>query len=140
MAYADYEFYRDVYGGTAIEEQDFLFLSNKASAYIDAVTMRRSKTVSGDALDSVKTACCAIADVFLDEENVNAASYSESSLMQELSSETVGSWSKAYRTRTASATDAQIFDKRKQDALQLYLGWTGLLKGRGYYVKGRSLC
>ncbi len=140
MAYADYEFYRDVYGGKAVGGEDFPFLANKASAYIDAATTRRARNTSGETLDAVKMACCALADVFLDEENVNAASYSEEALLSGLSSEAVGSWSRTYKTRTSSASDAQIFDKRKRDALILYLGWTGLLKGRGYYAKGCGLC
>lgn len=136
MAYADYEYYAEEYGGTNINEEDFKFLSNRASVYIDAMTMRRARKATGDVLESVKMATCAIAEVFLDEENVNAAAYSEEALTASLSSESVGRWSKSYKTHSVSGTDVELMDKRKRDALLLYLNGTGLLRAEGYYVKG----
>lgn len=136
MAYADYEYYANEYGGTNISEEDFKKLSNLASAYIDSATMRRARKASGETLESVKMAMCAISEVFLDEENVNAAAYSEEALTASLSSESVGRWSKSYKTHSISGTDIQLMDKRKRDALLLYLNSTGLLQAAGYYVKG----
>lgn len=135
MAYADYDYYVTKYGGTAVSLDDFPFLANKASAYIDAATMRRAKSATGEILDAVKMAMCALTDVFLDEENVNAASFSETALMSSLSSETVGRWTKSYKTKAVSTADGQVLDKRKQDALTMYLGWTGLLNAQGYYAR-----
>lgn len=136
MAYADYEYYTEEYGGTNISEEDFKFLANRASVYIDAMTMRRARKASGDVLEAVKMAICALADVFLDEENVNAAAFSEEVLSASLSSESVGRWSKSYKTRSVSSADTEALEKRKRDALLLYLNGTGLLQAAGYYVKG----
>lgn len=135
MAYADYDYYATEYGGTAVSLDDFPFLSNKASAYIDAATMRRAKSATGEILDAVKMAMCALTDVFLDEENINAATCSEEALLASLSSETVGRWTKSYKTKAVSTADGQVLDKRKQDALTMYLGWTGLLNSQSYYVR-----
>lgn len=136
MAYADYEYYTEEYGGINISEEDFKKLSNLASAYIDSATRRRARKATGDVLESVKMAMCAVAEVFLDEENVNAAAYSEEALTASLSSESVGRWSKSYKTHSISSADIQLMDKRKRDALLLYLDGTGLLQAVGYYVKG----
>lgn len=136
MVYADYDFYANEYGGTNINEEDFKFLANRASVYIDAMTMRRARKASGEVLESVKMAMCALADVFLDEENVNAAAFSEEVLSASLSSESVGRWSKSYKTRSVSSADMEALEKRKRDALLLYLNGTGLLQAVGYYVKG----
>lgn len=135
VAYADFDFYVTEYGGSAVNVDDFSFLANKASVYIDAMTMRRARSADGEVLEAVKMAVCALADVFLDEENMNAAAFSEEALMDSLSSETVGRWSKSFKTKSVSAADSQELDRRKTDALTMYLGWTGLLSASGHYAR-----
>lgn len=140
MAYADFKFYTDSYGGSAISEKDFPMLSNLASAYIDAATMGRAKRARGDAMDSVKMATCALSEVFLNEENINAANFSEDSLLLGLSSQTVGGWSQGYNSRSASTAESEIIEKQKRDILIRYLSLTGLLRVKGYYARRCGEC
>lgn len=132
MAYADYEYYLNTYGGRAVGPDDFPRLSQQASAYIDGITQGRSKTASGDDLEAVKMAMCALTDVFLDEDIMNATAFSGEA---KLSSETAGRWTKSYSTKSVGGTEVDLIEKRKKDALMTWLGSTDLLKSRGYYAK-----
>ena len=65
MAYADYTFYKEKYYGTAIAEEDFNRLADRASDKLDAMTFDR--LVSGLPANSrsatkVKKAVCAVAE------------------------------------------------------------------------------
>ncbi len=117
--YADYDFYLNTYFGNAILEEDFPRLSERASDYVRAATEGVSDKVDGWQLEAVKKASCAIADVLLDEEIMTASAYSGE---QAVSSETVGAWSRSYKATAISATEVEFNEKRKRDALLLYLG------------------
>lgn len=117
--YADYEFYTTAYFGNAITEGDFPRLSERASDYIRAATGGISDKVDGWQLEAVKKCSCAIADILLDEEIMNAGAFSGEA---SVSSETVGSWSRSYNAITVAASDVEYINKRKWDALALYLG------------------
>lgn len=136
MAYADYEFYTDVYGGSKIPENDFLRLSNVASAYIDAQTMGRAKNASEATLRAVQMAMCDLAEVFMDGDTLNATTFTGEA---QVASETVGAWSKSYVSKGTSATEIEMLEARKRDALLLWLGNTGLLSAKAYYVRGNCL-
>lgn len=125
MAYADYEFYVKEYGGKLISEEDFPGLANRAAVYIDTVTMGASKRAAGDKLYMVKISNCALAEIGQDEERLNMATYSTEGTV---TSETVGSWSRSYGSKSASSDTVDYLLKRKQDALLLYLGPLGMLK------------
>lgn len=131
--YADYDFYLNTYYGNAIPEEDFPRLSTRASDYIRSVTNGISDTVNDLQLEAVKKATCAIADVLLDEEIMNTSTFSGE---QSVSSETVGGWSKSYRSASLSAADVEYINKRKTDALLLYLknlpAFAPLFKVRSY--------
>lgn len=118
--YADYDFYLNTYFGNAISEEDFPRLSTRASDYIKAATEGLSDTVDGQPLEAVKKASCAIADVLLDEEIMTAGVFSGD---QAVSSETVGGWSRSYRSASLASADVEYIEKRKRDALLLYLGY-----------------
>ena len=132
MAYADYEYYLNTYMGRAVGPEDFPRLSQQASSYIDYITSGRAKAAAGDVLESVKMAMCAVSDAF-DEDIMNATAFSGES---KISSETVGRWSKSYSTKSVGGTEVELIEKRKKDALMIWLGGTGLLKSSGYYAKG----
>ena len=138
MAYADYEYYTTTYLGTAIKESDFPRLSLRASAFLDYYTQGRAAQNAG--LDALKMACCAIAEQYqyidtataLVQKSLTAALESDG----ELQSQTVGSWSKTYRSGGDSAQQALSSVQTAQSALgalaQQYLAGTGLLyRGRG---------
>lgn len=119
MTYVDYDFYLNAYFGNAVSEEDFPRLSERASDYIRAATQGISDKVDGWQLEAVKKASCAIADVLLDEEIMIVAVYSGG---QAVSSETVGAWSRSYRASSLASADVEYIEKRKRDALLLYLG------------------
>lgn len=129
--YADYDFYLNSYYGNAIAEEDFPRLSERASDYVRSATGGLSDTADGWALEAVKKASCAVADVLLDEEIMTAGAYSGE---QAVSSETVGGWSKSYRASAVSSAEVAYLGDRKRDALLLYLGnlpaFAGLFKTR----------
>ena len=89
--------------------------------------------IDGRQLEAVKKASCAIADVLLDEEIMTASVYSGGA---QVSSETVGGWSRSYRAPTLSAAEVENIRSRKADALVMYLGglqaFAPLFKVRSY--------
>ena len=139
MAYADYEYYITAYLGTAIEEADFSRLALRASSFLDYYTQGRAAQNSG--LDALKMACCAVAEQYQTIETAQALAQkslaaSLSAEGGELQSQTVGSWSKTYRSGGDSAQQALTSTQAAQASLaaiaQQYLGATGLLyRGRG---------
>lgn len=138
MAYADYEYYTTTYLGTAIKEDDFPRLSLRASSFLDYYTQGRAAKNAD--LDALKMACCALAEQYqyIDTAQALAQKSLSASLESdgELQSQTVGSWSKTYRSGGDSAQQALSSAQSAQAALsaiaQQYLSATGLLyRGRG---------
>ena len=138
MAYADYEYYKDTYLGTAIKEADFPRLALRASSFLDYYTQGRA--AQNVDLDALKMACCAVAEQYQYVDT--AQSLAQKSLTAsletdgELQSQTVGSWSKSYRsggeTAQQAATAAQTAQASLSAAAMQYLAGTGLLyRGRG---------
>lgn len=138
MAYADYEYYKDTYLGTAIKEADFPRLALRASSFLDYYTQGRA--AQNVDLDALKMACCAVAEQYQYVDT--AQSLAQKSLTTsletdgELQSQTVGSWSKTYRsggeTAQQAATAAQTAQASLSAAAMQYLAGTGLLyRGRG---------
>lgn len=117
--YADYDFYLNEYLGNAIPPEDFHRLSERASDYVRAATRGVSDAVDGWQMDAVKKASCAVADALLDEEIMTAGAFSGE---RAVSSETVGGWSRSYRAASLASADVEYIEKRKRDALLLYLG------------------
>lgn len=138
MAYADYEYYTTTYLGTAIKKDDFPRLSLRASSFLDYYTQGRAAQNSD--LDALKMACCAIAEQYqyIDTAQALAQKSLTASLESdgELQSQSVGSWSKTYRSGGESAqqatTAAQAAQASLASAAAQYLSSTGLLyRGRG---------
>ena len=138
MAYADYEYYTTTYLGTAIKEADFPHLSLRASSFLDYYTQGRAAQNSD--LDAIKMACCAVSEQYqvIDTARALAQKALSSSLSSEggeLQSQTVGSWSKTYRSAGDSAAQATASAPSAQELLanvaSQYLAGTGLLyRGR----------
>lgn len=138
MAYADYEYYTTTYLGAAIKEDDFPRLALRASSFLDYYTQGRAAKNSD--LDALKMACCAVAEQYqyIDTAQALAQKSLSASLESdgELQSQTVGSWSKTYRSGGDSAQQALSSVQTAQATLgsiaQQYLAGTGLLyRGRG---------
>lgn len=113
MAYADYDYYTSVYGGT-MPEADFNRLARQSSAYLDRVTFDRIDTgLPDNVMGRVKDACCALADAYLLNENGGG-----------VASESNDGISVHY---VNSGGNAKNDNQRLSEAAALYLGNTGLL-------------
>lgn len=141
MSYADFVFYSNEYYGRAINAEDFPRLAARASAFLDYCTMNRAKSCPD--MPELKMACCALAEQYQAIETAQYAaqkslSVSAETTGAEVSSETVGSWSKSYRSGGESASAALKSTQNSQEALyetaRMYLGSTGLLRARGYHA------
>ena len=142
MTYADYAFYTGVYMGSSIEEPDFQRLSQRASSFLDYYT--QGKAAKNAELEALKTACCALAEQYQVIEAARLlASKSVSGSAEntgELQSQTVGSWSKTYRSAGESASLAMGAAKSAGSTLasiaREYLAGTGLLyRGKGCFCR-----
>lgn len=134
MANASYDFYQNVYLGVAIKSsEDFVRLSGRAYDYVYSFTKGRSEKVTGKDAEMVKKAVCAIAEIFQDEQKMTENAFSDE---KAVSSETVGSWSRSYKTVSFSASEADYLDGRKREALLLYLGniraFSGIFRVQSY--------
>lgn len=140
MAYADYEYYTAAYLGTAIQMADFPRLSLRASSFLDYYTQGRA--AQNKELDAVKMACCAVAEQY---QSIDLAQQAALNALKnsanageagELQSQSVGSWSKDYRSGGESAQQATAAAQSAQTHLASvaaqHLAGTGLLyRGRG---------
>lgn len=146
MIYADYEFYSCCYCGS-VNEEDFQHLAVRASSFLDYYTQNRVKNCAD--LHEVKMACCALVDKYkaieaaqeLAQKNLTAGLASDSG---ELQSETVGSYSRTFR----SSGDSSISAMKAADDLKAalaatareYLAHTGLLyRGRCFACTPHTL-
>lgn len=135
MAYADYAYYTTAYLGTTIGEADFPRLSLRASSYLDYYTQGRAG--ENPDLDALKMACCAVAeqmqltDIAQETATKSLSASLSSAGPGELQSQSVGSWSKTYRSGGESAqqalTAAQTAKAALASAANQYLAGTGLL-------------
>lgn len=144
MVYADYSYYTNVYWGNSITEQDWPRMATRASAFLDYATMGRAAKHAD--LDEVKLACCAVADDYqtietakaLANKSLTASLESASGGSGELQSQSVGSWSKTYKSGGSSASEALGVTTNAQETLMatvaMYLAGTGLLRARDYYA------
>lgn len=123
--YADYEYYTGTYIGGALTEEEFARAATRASSFLDYFTRNKAKDYTGDEL---KMCCCALAEQYQIIENAQAQSMSGG----ELQSQTVGSWSKSYRSGTETAVAAR---EALAGIATRYLAHTGLLyRGGGRCV------
>lgn len=110
MPYADYTYYTGTYGGT-MPETDFKRLSRLASAYLENITFGRTGKSQSESIQAkIKDACCAVADILYKKEQGG-----------ELTSQTVGPWTKQF------ATSGKTLDQQQYEAASMYLAMTGLM-------------
>ena len=118
MSFATFDFYLAEYGGRKLNEYDFGGYANRASDYIDYVTLGRAAAYN-DAKDALKKCCCALADQ-MEENDAIRAEVSAGAV----ASETVGAHSVSYR----SIADLKAEQKKALDEIvSMYLLPTGLL-------------
>ena len=121
-AYVDYTYYTTTYDGSAISVAEFTAYANRASAYIDYVTMDRAATLmrlvspspeETALISKVKNAVCAVADQFKNYDAIGGGS---------ISSESVGSHSVSYAT-----ADRKVYAANVSNAAEIYLAHSGLM-------------
>lgn len=141
MVYADYSYYTDNFFGALIDDEaKFKRLAVRASMYIDYLTQGRAEKDTEHKTE-LSNACCALAEQYLQVEtaqqlaqkSLNAAF--EYNANVEMSSQTVGSWTKTYRSGGESAVSAATAMTTAKTELAnvaaQYLATTGLLcRGR----------
>lgn len=131
MIYADYDYYCNEYFGNSIKEADFQRLALHASQYIDYITRGRARAD----IEEVKMCCCALAEqqqtIETAKELARASLSAGAAGGAEVQSETVGSWSRSYRsTGEIAQAVAEIEENGKTAQLDIarrYLTNTGLL-------------
>lgn len=121
-AYVDYTYYTTTYGGSAISSAEFTAYANRASAYIDYITMDRAVSLMSlvspspeetATMAKVKNAVCAVADQLKSYDGAGGGS---------ISSESVGSHSVSYAT-----ADRKVYAANVSNAAEIYLAHSGLM-------------
>lgn len=130
MAYADFNYYTDVYYGAMISEAEFERLSKQASDYIDYMT--RNKATAD--YEAVKLCCCALAEEFQSMEKYRAAQIDADA---DVASETVGGHSVTYRSASESINAIR---QNMPFIVTRYLYNTGLLYRGGGRCVHSSFC
>lgn len=133
MQCADFDFYVNVFLGESITQEDFPRLAQRASDYIYAVTGGISENLPERDRESVQKAVCAVAEIIQSEDRMNKKAFSGEA---EVSSETVGSWSRSYRSSGFSGNEAAYLASRKREILETYLktipAFAGVFRVRSY--------
>lgn len=131
MAYADFTFYTEVYKGKVItNEDDFDFVSESASDWVDYFTDYKAETVMEEdddvkSVKAIKKAVCALCDTISQDIDINTGL-----AKQRVSSETVGPWSVSYDTSEVAkvgANNVQTQELRYLAVVERYLLRTDLL-------------
>lgn len=133
MSYTTFEFYKDIYFGNSITEENFPRVSERASEYIDYLTFNRiNEEILQEYNIKIQKLCCAIAD-FLNDIDIYNASMSNNSDNRPISSKTVGSISVTYANKVSYVesyvTDTSKINAHIYDLVSRYLADTGLLNG-----------
>lgn len=98
--YSDYTFYAGTYNG-ALTEAEYNRFSVRASAEINRITSRRAKTATGETLELVKFAECAVIDEL---------SYQSLGGSGDVTSESNDGVSRSYATGAVSKSSRQRID------------------------------
>ena len=114
--YADYTFYTEQFGGTAIAQLDFNRLARQASARIDELTFERAAAIiSADSdenlIERIQLATCALAEELQAQQNGGV-----------ISSERVGSYAVTYAVSAAMSNQVRL-----SATARVYLGSSGLM-------------
>lgn len=123
MTYAEYEFYYNDYYGSKIDGEKFPRLAQKASDYLDYITLNKAKQHVDD--EKLKRCCCALAEIYMDIEQAESITTGG-----EIASESVGSHSVSYRSSADTITGLKA---KLLDTAKMYL------IGTGWFYRGVSV-
>lgn len=110
MAYADYEYYTDVYGGRAVPAAEFPRLSARASKYMDKITFGRIAEADND----IKNCCCELTEFYAKNGTDGSSKTAES----------VGDYSVSYKSGASH-------DSRLRNICALWLPAELMYRGAG---------
>lgn len=111
--YGDFPFYKDTYNGV-LTETEYNRYSVRATAEINRITSQRAKTATGDVLEAVKLAECAV---------IEELSYQSLGGSGDVTSESNDGISRSYATGAVAKSSRQRIDS----AAFTYLNGTNLL-------------
>ncbi len=102
MVTVDYDYYKNVFGGTNISEERFPFMLRKANRLLSDITLGRSDAVTDEVeiADKVKDCLCEMCDT------LQAYSSSDSPSFAIKKSETVSKWSVTYDTSNVPKSES----------------------------------
>lgn len=111
--YVDYAFYKDIYNGKDIKEEEFEQLEAEAEAYVTMLTFRRVARLE-TVPECVKKAVCSAAEGLLKNHALDAG---------EIQSENIDGYSATYKS---ALTQSNLADELL-NRIKIYLSGTGLL-------------
>jgi hypothetical protein len=114
--YADYLFYTEQFGGTAIAQSDFDRLARQASFTIDQLTFERAGSIitaddNNDLIERIQLATCAVAEEIQRQDQGGA-----------ITSERVGNYAVTYAVFPAMSNQTRL-----SSTARVYLGSSGLM-------------
>lgn len=121
--FADYEFYKNEFKGTALTEEEFNASILEASAYINKITYQRLKEDNAEITEEVKLATCAVAEIVYQQKGQEAC-YPQAAV----SSENVDGYSVSY---VSAESRLAGFESEKKNAASLYLPLSDPLRYAG---------
>lgn len=120
MAYVDYAYYVGVWQGE-LDEQSFKRLIERASDYIDAITLNRIKKNPSLVTDEVKKATCNVIEEMQRQNDVRT-----NGVVRSFNND-------GYSETRSYGSDTRSNARKLKESAALYLAYTGLLyRGVGY--------
>lgn len=125
MITTSYEYYTETYGGI-ISEDKFNKILPDAETYIENRTFGNVDNIDEDSpyANQVRRTVCKVVDI------ISSRTNSKTGIMDNrvVSSESVGGWSKTYKTG-GNNEDSALFESDIYNLIETFLGSTGLLFG-----------
>lgn len=125
MITTSYEYYTETYGGSLSEDM-FNKILPDAEIYIENRTFGNVDSIDEDSpyVNQVRRTVCKVVDL------VSSRTNSKTGIMDNrvVSSESVGGWSKTYKT-CGNNEDSALFERDIYNLIETFLGSTGLLFG-----------
>lgn len=136
MSYADYDYYKNSYGGSLITEDKFSFTAARASDIIDEATFSRlENSVPEEFSEKVRVCCCELAESIYSYTVRTGDSESSGGASSGIASEKIGQYSVTYQSESeeqakklslAIGSDGNL-DKLYYGIILKHLGNTGLM-------------
>lgn len=125
MITTSYEYYAETYGGS-LSEDTFNKILPDAETYIENRTFGNVDSIDEDSpyVNQVRRTVCKVVDLVSSRTNYKTGIMDN----RVVSSESVGGWSKTYKTG-GNNEDSALFERDIYNLIETFLGSTGLLFG-----------